>query len=84
MEHLRISGARYPGVPHNSGERGLRLMGCQPALCQVSVLDPDPAEQLKYLLRLLVAFLGKPDFWIDFKVLPNCITCLPNPLAKPT
>lgn len=32
MEHLRISGARYPGVPHSSGERGQKTEGQQLAL----------------------------------------------------
>lgn len=29
-----------------------------------------------------MAFLGKPDFWIDFKVLPNCITCRLQPSSQ--
>lgn len=59
MEHLRISGARYPGVPHNSGERGLRLTGCQPVHCRVSILDPDRTEQLKISAKAPDGLLGK-------------------------
>lgn len=45
MEHLRISGARYPGVPHSSGERGQKLKGLPLAFPACKVSAPKPLLQ---------------------------------------
>lgn len=60
MEHLRISGARYPGVPHNSGERGLKWMGChQPPQ---GPFTPDFCSSLTTTRATGVSILHLPAF----------------------